>query len=149
VTIARSFNFHTERGSEADRAGGPLLLPTIRRHQAESGNRPIEEGAVAPNRRETLRPAWPLLFEHRSTSDYLVLMARDCATTRTWRPRLPVGVRQRGIDYLHCARHPDLSVHRLEPMEEGSRKWVCLQLPTLVALLVGLEHEASVIDTSE
>jgi hypothetical protein len=34
-------------------------------------------------------------------------------------------------------------------MEEGSGKWVCLQLPTLIALLVGIEDEASVIDTSE
>jgi hypothetical protein len=34
-------------------------------------------------------------------------------------------------------------------MEEGSGKWVRLQLLTLVALLVGVEDEASVIDTSE
>ena len=56
---ARSSSFRTEPGSGADRAGGPLLLPTIRRPQAGSGNRPIEEGAVAPFRRGTPRPTRP------------------------------------------------------------------------------------------
>jgi hypothetical protein len=40
-------------------------------------------------------------------------------------------------------------VHRLEPVEEGSGKWIRFQLLTLAALLVGIENEASVIDTSE
>jgi hypothetical protein len=34
-------------------------------------------------------------------------------------------------------------------MEEGSGKWVGLQLPTLVALLVGVEDETSAIKASE
>ena len=59
MITARSSSFRTEPGSGADRAGGPLLLPTVRRPQAGSGNRPIEEGAVAPFRRGTLRPARP------------------------------------------------------------------------------------------
>ncbi len=56
---ARSSSFRTTPGSGADRAGGPVLLPTIRRPQAGSGNRPIEEGAVAPFPRGTPRPARP------------------------------------------------------------------------------------------
>ena len=88
------------------------------------------------------------LFKDRSTNNYLALVTCDCATTGTWRPRLPIVVRQRRIDHLNRSRHSNLSVHRLEPMEEGSSKRILLQFLTLAALLVGVKDETSVIDTS-
>jgi hypothetical protein len=88
-------------------------------------------------------------FEHGSTHDHLALVARDGATTGPWRPRPPVGVRLIVIDHLHRSGHPDLSVHRQEPMEEGSGNWIRPQLPALVAFPVGVEDETSVIDASE
>ena len=53
------------------------------------------------------------------------------------------------IDHLHCSSRPDLSVHWKEPMEEGSGEWIRPQLPSLVALPVGIEDETSVVDASE
>ena len=50
---------------------------------------------------------------------------------------------------LDCSSHPDLSVHREEPMEEGGCEWICPQLPALVAFPVGVEDETSMIDASE
>ena len=67
ATVARSSSFQTQRGSEADRAGGPLLLPTIRRRQAGSDNRPIGEDAEAPNLGKRFGQLGHPLFEYRST----------------------------------------------------------------------------------
>jgi hypothetical protein len=89
------------------------------------------------------------LFEHCSTSDNLALMACDGATTRPRWPRPPVGVRLIVIDLFCCSSHPDLSVHWEEPMKEGSGEWIRPQLPSLVALPVGIEDETSVVDASE
>ncbi len=90
-----------------------------------------------------------LLFEHRSTRNDPALVACDRATTRTRRPRFPVGIRQRGFDHLHCSCHPNLSMHGLEPMEEGSGNRIRHQLLTLAALVVGVKDETSAINTSE
>lgn len=89
------------------------------------------------------------LFEHGSTGDHLALVADDGATTSPWRPRPPVGVRLIVIDLLHRSGHPDLPVHWEEPMKEGSREWIRLQIPALVAFPVGVEDETSVVDASE
>jgi hypothetical protein len=58
------------------------------------------------------------LFEHRATTDHLALVACESTSTSSWRSRSPVGIRLRVIDLLYCSRHPDLSMHREEPMEE-------------------------------
>jgi len=99
--------------------------------------------------RERLGQVGHPLFEDSSTQDDLALVARDGAPTSPWRPRPPVGVRLIVIDLLCCPSHPDLSVHREEPMEEGSGEWICSQLPPLVAFPVGVEDETSVVDASE
>ena len=147
---ARSSSFPTAPGNGADRANGPLLPPIIRRSQAGSGSRPIEEGAVAlfPRGTSSASSATRSLSTAR-LPDHLALVACDGATTGPWRPRPPVGVRLIVIDHLHCSSHPDLTVRWQEPMEQGRGKWIRPQLPALVAFVVGIEDESSVIDASE
>ena len=149
ATVARSSIFQTESGSAADRAIGPILLPTIRPHRAGSGNRPSGGDAVAPDRRGIFGQLVDLLFEDLAADNDLTLVACDRAPTRSWWPGLPVGIRQRSFDHFHRARHTDLAVHRFEPMEENGGKRIRLQFLTLLAFLVGVEDETSVIDSSE
>ena len=76
--------------------------------------------------RERLGQVGHPLFEDSSTQDDLALVARDGAPTSPWRPRPPVGVRLIVIDFLRCPGHPDLTVHREQPMEEGCSEWILL-----------------------
>ena len=112
---------------------------------------------AAPSRRagwprlvgEHLNQVGHPLFERLPTDDYLALLACDGASTSPEGPRPPVGIRLIVIHLLDRSSHPDLSVHREQPMKKRRGEGICPQFPALGTLPVGVEDETPFVDPSE
>ena len=81
-------------------------------------------------------------FEHGAAGDHLALVADDGAPAGSRWARLPVRVGLCIIDQLHGTGDSNLTVRRKEPVEEGRREGIHLEIPALVAFPIREEGQA-------